>query len=141
MKTKIFLYSTLSLLLLSGCGTNKMGITPSQNGTLNALSPSVTAVSEGGMMQHSLDSWLKEEWSPMTTPPEPIVQTKTQSDTNLSTTPVSAVATPTDEEPFTLQKYVDKWKMYHENKSKAEETQPKEPSHTESLKNMPVIGK
>jgi hypothetical protein len=144
IKQKPILYSTaIILLVISGCSINKTEVSPSQNSTLNTMSPSVTATSEGGVMQHSLDKWLKEEWSPMMTPAEPIVQTKTQSDMNLSTpsTTATIVANPMDEKPFTLQKYVDKWKVYHENKSKMEEAQPKEPSHVEKMQRMPAIGK
>ncbi|MDD4855335.1 MAG: hypothetical protein PHU41_05800, partial [Sulfuricurvum sp.] len=67
MNAKTYLYITLSALILSGCAANTTGVTPSQNTNLQAISPSSTAVSEGGAMQRSLDSWLKEEWVPLTT--------------------------------------------------------------------------
>jgi hypothetical protein len=184
MKTKTLLYSTLSTLILSGCAQNSVGVTPSQNNNLQAVSPSVTATSKGGMMQHSLDSWLKEEWSPMTdtaptvntttSPDGTVVQTKTEIIPSITTTtapdgktvqmktektqvvttttaPTGEVVTttavvktvdePVDEAPFTLQKYVDKWKVYQENKEKMDEGKPKKPSEVEKLQSLPVIGK
>ena len=68
MNLKPYLYATVSALVLSGCFANTVGVTPSQNTTLQAVSPSDTAASKGdGMMQHSLDKWLKEEWTPLAT--------------------------------------------------------------------------
>lgn len=71
------------------------------------------------------------------------IPTKTPADTNASSssTSVTTATQPTAEERFTLQEYLDKWKKYRENKSKIEETQPKEPSHVDSMKKLPVIGK
>jgi len=76
---------SIALLILSGCAANHMGVTPSQNTNLQAVSPSTTAASEGGIMQRSLDSWLKEEWNPMMAS-EPTVNTKQQSDGTVITT-------------------------------------------------------
>lgn len=172
---------SLSLLMFGGCAANHMGVTPSQNSNLQAISPSTTAVSQGGAMQRSLDSWLKEEWNPMMAS-EPTENTKKQSDgtvittkttptqmnvttqtpdgktvqkmtnatqiTTTTKTPDGTVTTKTeivpldeDNTPFTLQKYVDKWKSYLEKKEKLKEGQPKEPSHIEKINSLPVIGK
>jgi hypothetical protein len=181
---RIYTSLSLSVLLLSGC-TNHQGVAPSQNSSLNAVSPSDTTQAQGGAMQRSLDGWLAEEWAPATTP-KPTVQTVTQSDgttvetkteivptvatittaegkevqTKAQTTQVITTTTasdgkvissttaivettpePSNEEPFTLQKYADKWKVYHENKEKMNEGKPKEVSHVESMQSMPVIGK
>lgn len=57
------------------------------------------------------------------------------------TTSTTSVAEPIDDTPFTLQKYADKWKVYHENKEKMNVGKPKEPSHLEMMQSMPVIGK
>lgn len=167
----------LLLLLLNGCA-NREGVAPSQNSSLQAVSPSTTAVAEGGAMQRSLDAWLKEEWAPMTksepviqkvtSPDGTITQTKTEvipsatatSDGKISnmtstqvttttittpdgkvTTSTTSVAEPIDDAPFTLQKYADKWKVYHESKEKMNAGKPKEPSHLEMMQSMPVIGK
>lgn len=162
MITRSALLGTVACaFLISGCAANRMGVTPSQNTTLQAVSPSKTAASEGGVMQHGLDSWLKDEWSPMTksapvvttktTPDGSVVVTKTEETQVITTTtaPDGKVLTtttpiapePESEEPFTLQKYADKWKLYNDNKAKMNEGKPKEPSHIESMQNMPAIGK
>jgi len=183
MKHKILLFAALSTLILSGCAQNTTGVAPSQNNSLQAVSPSDTAASQGGMMQRSLDGWLKEEWSPLTdtkptlktttAPDGTVVQTKTEVtpavttttaadgktvETKTQTTQVvttttaptgevttttteTVVAEPVDEKPFTLQKYVDKWKVYNENKEKMNEGKPKEPSTIDKIQAMPVIGK
>lgn len=125
------------IVLTSGCA-NREGVAPSQNTSLNAVSPSGTATSEGGAMQRSLDGWLKEEWTPMTAP---TVTTTTAPDGKVLTTTTAAVVAPEDETPFTLQKYADKWKTYHENQAKMNEGKPKEASNVQKLESLPVIGK
>ena len=172
---------SLSVLLLSGCVANTTGVTPSQNTALNAFAPSSTANAKDGIMQRSLDSWLKEEWNPLmateptesstkqkdgtviTTKTEPTkmsvtTQTsdgktveKTTNATQITTTtkaPDGSVTTKTevvpldeDNTPFTLQKYVDKWKNYLDKKEKLTEGQPKEPANWEKLQKLPGIGK
>ena len=161
MKATTLLCTAVCALLLSGCGANRVGVTPSQNSSLGAVSPSTTAASQGGAMQHSLDGWLKEEWVPMTAS-APVVTTKTTPDGTVVTTkieetqvvttttaPDGTVVTttaqvapePEDNSPVTLQKFADKWKVYNENKEKMNEGKPKEASHVESMKSMPAIGK
>ncbi len=171
----------LALLILGGCAQNHMGVTPSQNQTLNSFAPSSTTTSKGGAMQRSLDSWLKEEWNPIMAS-EPTENTKKQSDgtvvttkteptkmslstqtsdgktiekvtnaTQITTTtkaPDGTVTTKTeivpldeDNTPFTLQKYVDKWKVYNEKKAKMNEGKEKEPANWEKLNKLPGIGK
>jgi len=140
MKASLLLTAAASTLLLVGC-TNREGVAPSQNASLHAVSPSTTAVSEGGSMQRSLDSWLKEEWSPMTKT-VPVTTTTTMPDGKVVTeTKMVPVPEPVDNEPFTLQKYADKWKVYHENKAKMMEGKPKEPSNIDLVNSLPVIGK
>lgn len=160
-KSSAVLGTVVCALLLSGCAANRMGVTPSQNTTLQAVSPSVTAASQGGAMQHSLDSWLKEEWTPMTdstpvvmtkmTPDGSVVTTKTEAtqvvttttapDGTVVTTTAATAPEPEDTTPFTLQKYADKWKVYNENKAKMNEGKPKEPSTIDKINSLPVIGK
>jgi len=151
------------VLLLTGCA-NRQGVTPSQNPTLQALSPNTNATSDGGVMQRSLDTWLKEDWEPLTAPkPAPAAApAQTQRATEAAgpvaapsgqapaaepvtpaaqpvpaATPASNAAAETaDDEPFTLQKYVDKWKAYNDNKPASQE-----PSHTEKVNSLPAIGK
>ena len=172
---------SLALLVLSGCAANTTGVTPSQNTVLNAFAPSSNTNAKGGIMQRSLDSWLKEEWNPLmateptesatkqkdgtviTTKTEPTkmsvtTQTsdgktveKTTNATQITTTtkaPDGTVTTKTevvpldeDNTPFTLQKYVDKWKNYLDKKEKLTEGQPKEPANWEKLQKLPGIGK
>jgi hypothetical protein len=122
------------MILTSGCA-NRKGVAPSQNSSLNTVSPSGTATSEGGAMQRSLDNWLKEEWTPLTT----TTQTAPVNQPSQSTTPATVIV-PTEETPFTLQKYADKWKAYQENKAKMNVGKPKEDSNIEKIQSMPVIG-
>ena len=127
----------ISSLLLVGCATNTT-VSPSQNSSLNAVSPNTAAVSKGGAMQNSLDSWLKEDWVPTTT--EATTSSSVSKGASSVPSPTDTTVV-TDEKPFTLQNYADKWKVYHENKEKMNEGKPKEASHIETLQNMPVIGK
>lgn len=120
---------TISSLLLVGCATNAT-VSPSQNSSLQAVSPNTSAASQGGAMQRSLDKWLKEEWIPNTT---------TEGSPSASASTDTAVVA--DEKPFTLQSYTDKWKVYHENKAKINEGKPKEASHIDAVNALPVIGK
>ena len=129
----------ISSLLLAGCAGNAT-VSPSQNSSLQAVSPNTAAASQGGAMQRSLDSWLKEDWVPNSkvtaaTPSSPAPEANVAPVASTDTTVV------TDEKPFTLQSYADKWKVYHENKEKMNEGKPKEPSNVEKLQKMPVIGK
>ncbi len=136
----LYLMVAASLFILSGCA-NREGVSPSQNASLQTISPSNSA-SEGGAMQRSLDAWLKEEWTPLTaTPQNPEPKTVSESTPAASATPVPSAAVSQDDEPFTLQKYADKWKVYHENKARMNEGKPKEPSHTEMMNTLPAVGK
>ncbi|MDD5212228.1 MAG: hypothetical protein PHV62_07420 [Sulfuricurvum sp.] len=128
----------ISSLLLVGCATNAT-VFPSQNSSLNAVSPNTASASKGGAMQSSLDSWLKEDWIPNTT--AGVSPTSSSSDSSSAASVSTDTTVVTDEKPFTLQSYADKWKVYHENKEKMNEGKPKEASNIEMLQNMPVIGK
>lgn len=131
---------SLSLLLATlffvGCATNAT-VSPSQNPSLQAVSPNTAASSEGGAMQRSLDTWLKEEWTPLTAP----AATKPKEDATKSVEVDSTASKAEDEKPFTLQSFADKWKVYHENEAKMKEGKPKEPSHIDAVNALPVIGK
>ena len=160
MKASFVITATACALTLIGCA-NREGVSPSQNPSLQTVSPSSTAASEGGAMQRSLDAWLKEEWAPMTQS-EPVTTTTKASDGTVvtvtkdskqvvttTTAPNGQVVTttapaepePEDNTPFTLQKYADKWKVYHDNKAKMNEGKPKEPSHVDMMNTLPVVGK
>lgn len=122
--------------VLSGCAASAT-VSPSQNPSLQAVSPNTAAASEGGAMQRSLDAWFKDEWTPLTTPKT--VQTK--EDTTKSVEVASTASKAEDEKPFTLQSFADKWKVYHENEAKMKEGKPKEASHIDAVNALPVIGK
>jgi hypothetical protein len=126
----------ISSLLLVGCATNAT-LSPSQNSSLQAVSPNTSANSEGGAMQRSLDTWLKEEWTPLTTPKA--AETKRGEVKNTEEPSTASIIE--DEKPFTLQSFADKWKVYHENKAKINEGKPKEASHIDAVNALPVIGK
>ncbi len=168
---------TAAIALLAGCGKYD-GVSPSQNPNLAAISPSSTSSAEGGFMQRSLDTWLKDTWEPMMAD-KPTEDTKTESDgtqvitktepttkeititapsgeefkktlpaTLVTTTvvkPSGETTTTTetvvieDDEPFTLQKYVDKWSEYLERKKALGIESPE--SNVKKLNSMPVIGK
>lgn len=150
MKASYLCFAMAGALMLGGCA-NREGVSPSQNSSLQAVSPSTTSTSQGGVMQRGLDSWLKEEWTPLTSTPAPknvakpsvtaepnaVQPSAAQNETAAAVTPTE----PKDETPFTLQKYADKWKVYNENKAKMNEGKPKEPSNIEKIESMPIIGK
>ncbi|MDP2849820.1 MAG: hypothetical protein Q8M43_04925 [Sulfuricurvum sp.] len=139
-QVSLLVTATASLLILSGCA-NREGVAPSQNSSLHSISPSTTAASEGGAMQHSLDSWLKEEWTPMTKIVPVETKTTAPDGTVVTTTTMVEVPETDSNESFTLQKYADKWKVYHESKAKMMEGKPKAPSHIEMMGTLPVVGK
>lgn len=134
---------SLSLLLATlffvGCATNTT-VPPSQNPSLQAVSPNTAAASKGGAMQSSLDSWLKEDWIPNSTTGVSTAPASLSKGNPAATTSTDTVVV-SDEKPFTLQGYADKWKAYHENKEKMNEGKPKEASHIDAVNALPVIGK
>jgi hypothetical protein len=86
-------------------------------------------------MQKGLDSWLKEEWTPLSesSSSTPLIQN--------APTQENQKAPMEENTSFTLQHYADKWKNYHENKEKMNEGKAKEPSSIEKLEKLPVVGK
>lgn len=76
---------SIAAIIISGCAANNMGVTPSQNTNLQAIAPSSTIAAKGGIMQRSLDNWLKEEWNP-TMATEPTQTTQKQKDGTVITT-------------------------------------------------------
>jgi hypothetical protein len=67
--------------------------------------------------------------------------TTTKAPDGTVTTKTEIVALDEDSnEPFTLQKYADRWKSYLEIKEKLNAGQPKAPSHLEKVNALPVIG-
>ena len=122
MKT-ISLLSVLLYVTLSGCSglsdsKDSTIVTPTQNKSLEAISPT-NQTKKSGMMQNSLNGWLKTEWTPTVEKNETIKKM----DENTS-------------RDFTLQEYVNKAKVYVKE-APASTT----PSQVEQMKSMPVIGK
>lgn len=107
--------------------------TPSKNSALNSISPSATSDDEHveyRYIQKNTNTWIEEEWEPLTE--------QNQSDTKSNT-----IASDNNESnaSFTLQYYVDKAGVYLKNKEKRDGNKSKETSHTEKIDKMPVIGK
>ena len=110
----ILIKTTLTLVILSftSC-SNKESLSPSANTTLNSVSPD--ANKKNGAMQKNLDSWLKDEWTP-------VVEKKQEKSTK-------------EEKNFTLQEYVDKAAVYMDSLPKNNGS-----SNVEKLNKLPVIG-
>jgi len=138
MKQLITTSLTISaLILLSGCATDAP-VAPSQNSDLNKISNS-NGKAKPGLMQKSLDSWLKNEWTP-TVNKDKKIQKKYLKKADGS---IEEVSNDTEEKyvedkdrNFTLQEYVDKASAY----MKAHPNDGKE-SNVKKLESMPVIGK
>jgi len=69
------------------------------------------------------------------------ITTITKAPDGTVTTTTEIVPLTEDNEPFTLQKYADRWKNYLEKKEKMNDGKPKEPSHAEMISHLPGIGK
>ena len=142
MKQLIIISQTLiTLSFLSGCGTTP-ATPPSQNSALNSISKSNASKEKKGIMQESLDSWLKDDWTP-TVSKDKNIQEKYhhKSDTieqNKEKNTVSQTGDKKEEEesPFTLQEYVDKAEAYMKAKPNDYEN-----SNVKKLESLPVIGK
>jgi len=118
-KSHLIIIAMLTLLSISACSTTKVG-NPSQNDALNSVTESGKN-KKSGAMQGSVDSWLKDEWTPSVEKDKEIQ--KKYKDKNRD---------------FTLQEYVDKSEVYVKDKEVKEYN--KENSHSEKMKSMPVIG-
>jgi DNA polymerase I-like protein with 3'-5' exonuclease and polymerase domains len=130
--------STMAISFIAGC-SSKTQVAPSQNSALNSISPS-TKNKKAGYMQKSLDSWLKDEWTPTVSQDKKIqkkymkkqVVSKT-GENNETEEEISYVED--DNRTFTLQEYADKAKAYIDAKPNNYEK-----SYTKKVKSMPVIG-
>lgn len=150
MKNFTQLTLTLStVIFLSACGGPNMPA-PSQNTALNSISSS-SASKKDGFMQSSLETWLKDDWTPSVEKDKDIRkkymkeekgETVSKSDTVESTSESTSSTTAQEttyvedtDRNFTLQEYVDKTGAYikaHEGEHKA--------SNVKKLNSMPVIG-
>jgi len=150
----------VSMLLFTGCSIrNDTGTTPTENQSLNAVSPSAKNVKEKGFLQRQYDEWEQEDWEPNT---RTEADEKNDVQQNVSQQPVKEAALPATalqskednttveagtkaseeinaSETFKLQYYLDKWGRYIDNKKQAEANQ-SVPSNVERLDTMPGIG-
>jgi len=128
---------TFAFILLNGCATDAL-VTPSQNGDLNKVSNS-NGKAKSGLMQKSLDNWLKNEWTP-TVNKDKKVQNKYMKKVDIkrknSSNDTEKKYVEDKERNFRLQEYVDKATAY----SKAHPSDDKD-SNVKKLESMPVIGK
>jgi len=147
MKNFTQLTLTIStVIFLSACGASNMPA-PSQNTALNSVSSS-SATKKAGLMQTSLDNWLRDDWTPSVEKDKNIRKKymKEQKGTTVSKSDTAENSTSTTEQEstyvedtdrdFTLQEYVDKTGAYikaHEGEHKA--------SNVKKLNTLPVIGK
>jgi len=139
-------HSLVAILILGGCASNNKMVTPSQNSALNSVSKSTAAVKKEGIMQKSLDSWLKTDWEPTINKDKKIQKKYLKKETanDLDTNNTNNTTTEKKEDKyveredknFTLQEYVDKAEAY----SKAHSSD-KQESNVKKLDAMPVIGK
>ena len=137
MKQLITTTLTISaFILLSGCA-NDAPVAPSQNSDLNKISNS-GGKAKPGIMQKSLDSWLKTEWTPTVDKDKKIQKKylKKEDTANGNTNNTEEKYVEDKERNFTLQEYVDKADAY----MKAHPSDGKK-SNVKKLENMPVIGK
>ncbi|WP_415397589.1 hypothetical protein [Sulfurimonas sp. CS5] len=115
---KITIIATISILSLSSCSSNTT-VAPSQNESLNSVTNSTAEKNNKGSMQKSLDSWLKDEWTPKVEKDEDI-KAKNQD----------------KERDFKLQEYIDKSEVYMKESNSTTQD-----SHYKKMESMPVIGK
>jgi len=128
MKQLITTTLTASLfILLSGCATDAP-VAPSQNSDLNKISNS-NGKTKPGIMQKSLDSWLKNEWTPTVNKDKKVQKKYLKKEDGKKYVEKK-------DRNFTLQEYVDKAEAY----SKEHPSDGKK-SNVKKLESMPVIGK
>jgi len=127
-----------ALFLLSGCATDAP-VAPSQNSDLNKISNS-HGTEKAGLMQKSLDNWLKNEWTPTVNKDKKIQKKYLKKEEAKATTntgnDTEEKYVEDEERNFTLQEYVDKASVY----MKAHPSDEKD-SNVKKLESMPVIGK
>jgi hypothetical protein len=136
MKQLITTTLTISaFILLSGCATDAP-VAPSQNSDLNKISNS-HGTEKPGLMQKSLNSWLKNEWTP-TVNKDKKVQKKylKKVDAEETNNDTQEKYVEDKERNFTLQEYVDKASVYMKAHPSVENA-----SNVKKLESMPVIGK
>jgi hypothetical protein len=145
-KQTLLLSFTVNLLLGCNAAHNTVGTPPSQNSTLQSISPSKTAGDdheEYRYMQKNTNEWIENEWEPLTEGNATV--TKNGEDNNTDTKSVTVSneeeVTGDDNSSTGLQYYVDKAGVYLENKKKRDANVTKQPSHVDKVNAMPGIGK
>lgn len=121
-------------------------IAPSKNSALQSISPSATAGDdheEYRYIQKNTNEWIEKEWEPLTEA-NTENEKKSNSDNNNKHKPIGIDSNASQESnesnPFTLQHYVDKARIYQKNKEKRDENKTKKPSHSEMIETLPGIG-
>ncbi|MEN8146855.1 MAG: hypothetical protein ABFR02_04475 [Campylobacterota bacterium] len=120
-------------------GSKSKKVAPSQNKALSSISPSATADNEHEeyrYMQKSTNTWLKNEWEPLTEG-----NRTTPKKDSLETVSEDNMANSDDINSTGLQYYVDKAGLYLENREKRDANKTKAPSHVDKINAMPGIGK
>jgi len=142
MKQLIILSNSLLLaFVLSNCSSSSTKLAPSQNSALNSISNSNAGTKKEGVMQKSLDSWLKNDWEP-TVSKDKEIQKKYMQEKKETKTKTSAKETQKahfvdkKNKNFTLQEYVDKASAYMKAKPNDYNS-----SHVKKVESLPVIGK
>jgi hypothetical protein len=142
MKQKNIITVTLLSLLVgvSGC-TSSTNVSPQENKELNNVS-STTTNKKPGLMQTTLDGWLKDDWTP-TVEKDPEIKKKymkkrvvKKGENNTTEEIVEYKYTETEDRNFTLQEYVDKAVAYQKAHPNDYNN-----SNVKKLESMPVIGK
>jgi len=137
MKQTIAINSVISAtFLLTSCASSPE-IAPSKNSALNTITKSTAAKKEDGLMQKSLDSWLKNDWEPTIKKDKTIQKkymkikksTKKRDESKVEYVEKSS-------ETFTLQEYVDKASAYMHQKPNDYKS-----SNVQKIESLPVIGK
>ena len=141
MKRKHTITITLGITLASLLGCASGGsVAPSQNESLNMVSPSGKDT-KTGIMQETMEEWFQSEWDP-TVEQDKEIQKKYMKEKHIVTkdengkTVEKVVYEEDEDRNFTLQEYVDKAAAYrkaHPNDY--------EHSNVKKLESMPVIGK
>lgn len=128
--------TVFSVSFFLGCSTH-LGDTPSQNSAINTISPTNSSKKDG-VMQKSLDGWLKKDWTPTVQKDEKI-KSKYMEPKKVVTKKDSKEKVKYVEKrnsKFTLQEYVDKAGAYMRAKPNDYNS-----SHVHKMESMPVIGK
>jgi hypothetical protein len=139
MKIIIITMAISSMFILNSCSSSSI-VAPSQNSALNSVSSSGRET-KTGFMQNSLNSWLKDEWTPTVTKDKEIQEKymKRSEDSNTSAKSAKSDKSEYVEDKgrdFTLQEYVDKASVYQKSHPADYEN-----SNVRKLESMPVIGK